>query len=142
MSEMLDPALPLGARDGTVRGDRAFAERIRMILETRPGTLPWRPDFGCDLDDLIGQPATPQRVNEARWRVEHALRRWLPEVKVLSCHVQLSRLEGSAGEDLRRREVPLAESALLALGMQAALEVLLDVETPLGPLSLQALIEP
>jgi hypothetical protein len=36
----------------------------------------------------------------------------------------------------------MAESALLALGMQATLEVLLDVETPAGPLSLQAIIEP
>ncbi len=141
MSEILDPALSLGQRDCHVRGDRAFAERIRMILETRPGTLPWRPDFGCDLDDLIGQPATTQRIGEARWRVENALRRWLPDVKVLNCQVQLARVEGG-GEDIRRRDVPIAESALLALGLQAALEVLLDVETPSGPLSLQALIEP
>lgn len=140
MSEIMDPALTLGARQPYVRGERAFAERIRMILETRPGTLPWRPDFGCDLDDLIGQPATVQRIGEARWRVEHALRRWLPEVKVNSCQVQLSRAEGG-GEDVRRRDVPMAESALLALGMQATLEVLLDVETPAGPLSLQAIIE-
>lgn len=141
MTEILDPALSLGQRDPFVRGDRAFAERIRMILETRPGTLPWRPDFGCALDDLIGQPATPQRLGEARWRVENALRKWLPDIKVLSCQVQLARIEGG-NQDVRQRGVPLAESALLALGMQAALEVLLDVETPSGPLSLQALIEP
>lgn len=141
MAEILDLALPLGVRDPYLRGDRAFAERIRMILETRPGALPWRPDFGCNLDDLVGQPATPQRVGEARWRVEHALRRWLPEVKIARCTVQVTRVE-SGSEAMRQQGVPIAESALLAFGTQAALEVLLDVETPTGPLSLSAVVQP
>ena len=103
--------------------------------------MPWRPDFGCNLSTLVGQPATPQRLNEARWRVEESLRRWIPEVEVTHCQVNVVPLTTGAG--IRdRRDLPLAETALLSLGTQAALEVLIDVETSAGVLAVQAVIEP
>lgn len=141
MTAIMHPSVPLGTSQAWTDGDAGFAERIRVILETRPGMLPWRPDFGCDLDRLVGQPATPQRINEARWRVEQAIRRWLPEVKLNQCVVSLVRVHEGSGA-VRFRDVPIAEAALLSLGTQAALEIHLDVETPEGPLSVQATLEP
>ena len=134
---ILSPALPFGARDPWLRGDVAWAERVRIVLETRPGTLPWRPDFGCDLGKLVGQPATPARVGEVRWKIEQAVRRWVPSVRVARCRVELVPLDD--GDAVKSGpKLPLAEVALLCLGTQVALEVSLDLETPQGPLSLQA----
>ncbi len=133
--------LPLGERQPYVSDEAALAQRIRMVLETRPGQVPWRPDFGCDLASLVGQPATVQRLNEARWRIEEAVRRWVPEAEVLRCNVRAVADENGAGS-LRYREVPIAESALTSLGSQAVLEIQLDVQTELGAVAVQAVVEP
>lgn len=140
MPPILHASLRVGARDPWLRGDAAWAEQVAMVLETRPGTLPWRPEFGCDLSSLVGQPATAARLGEAKWKIEAAVRRWVPPLKVARCVVSVVRLE-RAGDGGFPPAVPLAEAALLSLGAQAALEVALDLETPDGPLSLQALVE-
>lgn len=141
MPVLLHPSLLLGPRKPRVSEDETIAERIRLVLETRPGTLPWRPDFGCDLGPLVGQPANSQRLNEARWKVEQALRRWLPELELTRCEVNVVFADVGPGR-VRYLEVPLAESALLSLGTQAGLEIVLDVETPSGPLAVQAVVDP
>ena len=138
---MLHPALFLGERRPYLSAEEALATRIRMVLETRPGKVPWQADFGCDLASLVGKPATAQRLNEARWRIEESIRRWVPEAEVLRCHVRISTDATPMGRR-RPREVPLAESALMSLGKQAVLEVELDVKTDLGPVAVQAVLEP
>ncbi len=138
---MLHPALPLGQRRPYLTPEEALAARIRMVLETRPGRIPWRPDFGCDLASLVGRPATVQRLNEARWRIEQALRRWVPDAEILRCNVRVSSENQPAGYR-RSRAVPLAEASLMSLGSQAVLEVELDVKTELGAVSVQAVLEP
>jgi phage baseplate assembly protein W len=138
---IFDPALTLGDRRPFLAGEDALAWRVRTVLETRPGDVPWRPDFGCDLSSLVGQPATIQRVNEARWRVEEAIRRWIPEAGVVRCDVRVVVFD-EGGRGRHPRTVPLAESALMSLGSQAALEVELDVETEAGPVSIEAVFEP
>ena len=138
---MLHPALFLGERRPYLSAEEALAARIRMVLETRPGQVPWQSDFGCDLAALVGQPATAQRLNEARWRIEEAVRRWVPDAEVLRCHVRVS-ADGAPMGQRRPRDVPLAESALMSLGKQAVLEVELDVKTDLGPVAVQAVVEP
>lgn len=141
MNAILRPALPIGARDPFLREDAAWAERVRIVLETRPGTLPWRPDFGCDLAGLLGQPASPARLGEVRWKIEQAVRRWVPSVRVARCRVTAIPLHEGA-DSVRSGSAPLAELALLCLGTQVVLEVSLDVETPQGPLALSAQLAP
>ena len=138
---MLHPALFLGERRPYLSSEEALAARIRMVLETRPGQVPWRPDFGCDLASLVGQPATAQRLNEARWRIEEAIRRWIPDAEVLRCKVGVSSDAVPLG-NRRPRGVPVAESALMSLGKQAVLEIELDVKTDMGPVAVQAVVEP
>ena len=139
--DMLHPALPLGERRPYLPPEEALAVRIQTVLETRPGRVPWRPEFGCDLASLVGQPATAQRLNEARWRIEEALRRWVPEAEVTRCRVRAV-TEGVSANYRDVRNVPLAESALMSLGGQAILQVELDVKTDLGAVAVQAVLEP
>ena len=141
MELFFDPSLPLGRRSPYLDSEQALASRIRTVLETRPGRIPWRPTFGCDLSGLVGQPATVQRLNEARWRVEEALRRWIPEANVIRCQVRVVNYT-DPGTLRGYHHVPLAESALLSLGIEAGLEVLIDVETPAGAIAVQAMVEP
>lgn len=134
---ILHPALSMGAP--ALHGDAELGARVRMVLETRPGTLPWRPEFGCDLADLVGKPATSAKIGEVRWKIEQAVRRWVPSVRVARCRVAVVPLRED-GADFAR--APLAERAVMALGTRALLEVSLELETTFGPMALHAQIAP
>jgi phage baseplate assembly protein W len=138
---MLRPSALLGAPRPWVSGEEELVERVRITLETRPGQLPWRPEFGCDLEGFTGQPATTGRLREVQWRIEQALARWLPEVTVDRCVVRV--VPTAAPEPSRATSgALLAETALLGLGTQADLEVLLDLSGPDGPVALHAQLTP
>ena len=112
-----------------------------MVLETRPGQVPWRPDFGCDLEGLVGKPATPHRLAQAQWKVEEALRRWVPDVEVTHCRVKPVMSE-NVGAMRGSRELPVGEASLVNLGVQVALEIEVDLQTDAGHLVVQAVVEP
>jgi phage baseplate assembly protein W len=135
------PPADLALRIGLVAPDDApgpevYADRVRMVLETQPGTLPWRPDFGCDLDGLVGAAMTPGWISEAEGRVRVAVQRWLPGVRVRRCDLQVRTTQGVRHEG-RLRTLPVAEASVLPYGADASLEIHLDLDTPSGPLSLQ-----
>ena len=117
-------AVPLGGAQPLLAGSEALEARLRLLLGTRPGDLPWRPEFGCDLGGLLGQPATEARLQEARWRIEAAIRRWIPGIRVGTCRIRVAP-EGEIARDPRGLSV--AESALLRLGVQAAIELEIGV---------------
>lgn len=131
------PALPLGGPDAAVSGAEATAWRVRTVLETRPGRVPWRPGFGCDLEGLTGRPADPALVREARLRVEAALTRWLPDLTIRALRVGV-RTRVGASELHAHRQVPVAEAALLRLGADAELVLELELDGPDGPVALSA----
>ena len=135
------PAVPLGGTRAQVDGIEALTTRIRMVLETRPGQVPWRPDFGCDLEALVGKPATPHRLVQAQWKVEESLRRWIPEVDLVHCRVRPIMSE-NAGALRGSRDLPLGESSLVNFGVQVALEIEVDLQTDAGQLVVQAVVEP
>ena len=141
-THLWDGALPLGRPARHLGEDEALALRVQRLLETRPGTLPWEREFGCDLDDLVGAAATGVRLSEARWRVQQALARWLPELRVSRCEVRAVRSDGRAEALHRYREVPPAEAALLSLGVQASIEIDLDLNSPGGPLAVAVVLTP
>jgi hypothetical protein len=136
---ILHPAVPLGAARPRQQGLDALESRLRLVLETRPGRLPWRPDFGCDLVNLQGEPATPANLSRAAFVVEVALQRWLPDVKVQRCEVRADPLPSPHGRD---PSTPAGEGALLSLGVHAELRVELDLFTALGPLHVSAAVTP
>lgn len=126
-----------GLPDRTLTPAERISERLQIVLNTRPGQIPWRPDFGCDLSSLVGRPATANNLSEARGRVTSALSRSLPDVEFERCEVRVSERRG-AGDELRHPTIPLAEAALLSLGVQAGLEVVLEVRVPEGRVSVSA----
>lgn len=138
---ILRPSGRFGAPQPWSEGEDEVVERVRLVLETRPGRLPWRPEFGCNLDEFVGQPATAARLREIQWRVEAALCRWIPGLRVERCEVRVAPAEPMHG-GLGAAGAPLAEASLLSLGSQADLELQLDLLTPEGPVSLQASLAP
>lgn len=137
----LHPTLSLTRPAGELLGEASVAARVQVVLETRPGSVPWEPEFGCPLDDLVGAPATSQRLSEMRWRIQSALARWLPEAKIARCEVAAVRV--TAGEGARTWAVAApAEAALLSLGAHVALEVEMDIETEHGIVGVAATLNP
>lgn len=137
---MLDPAVPLGSLRPEIDGLAALEARLRLVLETRPGRLPWRPDFGCDLEFLVGEPASPQNLARAEFHVQQAISRWLPEVTAQRLTVSAQPIPNApsgAGP-----AAPPGEGALVSLGTQAVLVVSFEVSTNWGPQILSTSIAP
>ncbi len=141
MAIIFDPSVPIGVRRPWLAEERSLATRVRMVLETHPGTLPWRPEFGCDLQELVGYPATSQLLSQAKWRIESALRRWIPDADLDKVEVRVVPNSESGGIT-PHRTVPVAESALLTVGVQAALHVEVEMTGHDGPMALSTTIAP
>ena len=127
MKKILHPSLTLGARKPYMSNRNSTLARLDMVMHTQVGGIPWRPGFGCDLTGLIGQPATPSRINEARSAVSSAINNWLPEAYVNECQIQLVSNEGQSAT-YRDVSIPVAESALVSMGTEARLELKIDLE--------------
>lgn len=70
-----------------VSGETEIEQAILIILRTAPGQRVMRPEFGCELHDLVFMPnnsATASRVERA---VREALGRWEPRIQVLDVDV-------------------------------------------------------
>lgn len=78
-------------------GAEAVAQSIRLILGTRPGERPMRPQYGCAVHDVVLSPsASPRTISAANRAVQDALARWEPRIDVQSV---------SAAPDPERAEV-------------------------------------
>ena len=127
MKKIMHPSLTMGSRKPFLNRTEESLTRIDMVLKTRPGQLPWNPDFGCDLTNLVGESATEERISYTRDQVAFALGEWLPSATVHNCDVHLVTGQGDV-VTYRDHTVPVAESALVALGTDARLELKLDIE--------------
>ncbi len=137
----MDPIQDLSVPLGPVRSQGAslqqIAQRVQMVLDTRPGQLPWRPDFGCDLGTTVGESITDASLAVVRWRIMDAISRWVPEVTIMDLQLDLVRDDGM-GIDSADRRIPIAEAALVRFGVQSSIHVRLELETVEGPLVLDA----
>lgn len=68
-------------------------EAIRIILLTRKGERPMRPQFGSDLHNLIFAPNDAGTAGLARRYVMEALARWEPRIEVLEVDARPDRAE-------------------------------------------------
>ena len=133
MSFIFEPSIPLGTTRVWLGDEHALAARVRMVLETRPGRLPWRPTFGCDLGGLVGFPVAQL--------IKAAIGDWIPDAEVVSVDVRAVPLSGGHALSAERT-VPAAEAALLLLGVQASLEAVIELVGPSGPVSLTTSVSP
>jgi phage baseplate assembly protein W len=141
MSFIFEPSIPLGTTRVWLGDEHALAARVRMVLETRPGRLPWRPTFGCDLGGLVGFPVTPELVERVAQLIKAAIGDWIPDAEVVSVDVRAVPLSGGHALSAERT-VPAAEAALLLLGVQASLEAVIELVGPSGPVSLTTSVSP
>ena len=66
-----------------VSADRDIQQSIGIILGTRPGERVMRPEFGCQVHDLIFEPRDAILVGKIRSSVMKALARWEPRIEVI-----------------------------------------------------------
>jgi phage baseplate assembly protein W len=62
-------------------------QAIQIILSTTPGQRVMRPEFGCQLQDLIFTPNNAHTAIQAQRFVEEALGMWEPRIKVIQVEV-------------------------------------------------------
>ena len=132
----LPAAVPFGESGLQEPSVARLVERLRMVLETRPGHLPWQPEFGCSLDDLVGEPLTSLNLGSARSRIQDAIQRWMPEVELVSASLEVINDWETAGTG-RPRSLPMAEAAMVPFGVGGSLLVSLQIESQFGPVSLR-----
>lgn len=131
----------LRSRPSDRMADAVIAQRIRSVLETRTGDIPWRPRFGCDLGRFVNQPLTPEALSGVRSEIRRAIQRQLSDVRVLDVKIQvLTPLGVHAARGLR--QLPVAERALVQLGTHATLDVDLELSVDGRVVFLEARIQP
>jgi len=79
-------AFPVGVdargRIALARRERDIEEAIQIILLTPKGQRPMRPEFGCQIHDLIFAPNDSTTAGLAAYYVEEALAMWEPRIQV------------------------------------------------------------
>jgi phage baseplate assembly protein W len=84
-------AFPVGldarGRFALARHERDIEEAIVMILLTPKGQRVMRPEFGCQIHDLIFAPNDATTAGLASYYVQEALAMWEPRIDVLDVRV-------------------------------------------------------
>lgn len=79
-------AFPVGLdstrRVALARGEQDIDQAIRIILYTQKGERPRRPEFGCQIHDLIFAPNNSTTAGLAEYYVREALLIWEPRIEV------------------------------------------------------------
>jgi phage baseplate assembly protein W len=112
MTELLGSGLafPLGVdHRGAValaRGEDDVDQALQIILGTAPGERPMRPEFGCEVHDLVFEAIDAATVGRMETAIRAALDRWEPRVTVESIDFDLSgvgegRLDVTVGYRIR-----------------------------------------
>lgn len=78
------PRLDSRGRIELVHQEQDVEEAIKMILMTRKGERPMRPEFGCRIHELVFDPNDAATSGLARRYVQEALMRWEPRISVLN----------------------------------------------------------
>ncbi len=84
--------LRVGATGGLalVSREREIEEAIRLVLATRPGERPMRPEFGCRIADHVFAPANAATAGRLAYEVRVALDRWEPRITLDDVVVDLT----------------------------------------------------
>ena len=80
-------AFPVGVdargRIAVARNEQDIEQAMRMILLTPKGHRIMRPDFGCNIQELVFEPNNGAMAGLAAYYVEDALTMWEPRIDVL-----------------------------------------------------------
>lgn len=67
-----------------IDGEANIERSVRIVLGTAPGERMMRPDFGCDIHDLVFSTLSPTTLNRMEECVRRALIQWEPRIAVES----------------------------------------------------------
>ncbi|GAB1420218.1 GPW/gp25 family protein [Anaerolineales bacterium] len=70
-----------------VSDDVAIRQAIYVIIFTVPGERVMRPEFGCQIHELIFDPANEETAILAERYVREAILRWEPRIDIMSLEV-------------------------------------------------------
>lgn len=65
-----------------VSDDEAVRQSVLMLLSTRPGERTMRPEYGCNLHQLVFSPNDDTTAGIAIYLVRTALKRWEPRIDI------------------------------------------------------------
>lgn len=71
-------------------GEEDVAQAIELILSTAPGERPTRPEFGCEVHDLVFDMIDAAMVGKVDIAIRDALGRWEPRIEVNEIDFDLS----------------------------------------------------
>jgi Bacteriophage baseplate protein W len=97
MSDMLGSGLafPLAVDHrgalAMARGEDDVEQALQIILGTAPGERPMRPEFGCEVHDLVFDTIDAAMVGRVESAIRAALDRWEPRVEVAGIDFDLDR---------------------------------------------------
>src|SRR4051794_3758153 len=75
-------ALDASGRVALASGADDVEQAIGIILATAPGERPMRPEFGCDVHQLVFEQMDGSTVGRMERAIRVALRRWEPRIDV------------------------------------------------------------
>ena len=70
--------------------EESIEQAIRIILSTSKGERVMRPDFGCNLHELVFAPNNASNRGLAEHYVREALLNWEPRIKVLEVEASVA----------------------------------------------------
>lgn len=113
---------PRGAID-TVADEDAIRQSLLLLISTRPGERVMRPDYGCNLAQLVFAPNDDTTAGLAIHFVRQAVARWEPRVDVVRVDTRRddddpTRLEITL--DYRVRATQRADSVTATVGPNGA----------------------
>jgi Bacteriophage baseplate protein W len=82
-------------RVGLARREQDVEQAIKIILMTPKGQRVMRPEFGCQIHDLIFAPNDGTTAGLAEYYVEEALGMWEPRIRVLEVNANADRSDPS-----------------------------------------------
>lgn len=96
MSEILGSGLafPLSTdhRGGVslAQGEEDIHQALELILATAPGERPMRPEFGCEVHDLVFDTIDAAMIGRMEVAIRSAIDRWEPRVDIVAIDFDLS----------------------------------------------------
>lgn len=80
----------VSVEDGEIassEGEDSIKESIKIILGTAKGERVMRPDFGCDINEIVFAPMNTSTGTLIDFHIREALLIWEPRIDLLNVHV-------------------------------------------------------
>ncbi len=98
----------------------AVRQSILLLLSTAPGERVMRPDYGCDLQQLVFSPNDATTHGLAIYYVRRALQRWEPRIEILRIDAAASQADPGRMDimlEYRMRKTAARENLMISVSL-------------------------